>query len=161
MSQQGFNPFTHCHDATWKRPVKVQNLKPLNLFVVFFALACQRIFTKTDIIESSCVIGSENLLFASENLLFASENLLFASASVHLSARKLYRLGRWRGLQTTATMENQNQNHYHLIARPRNWPTDRPDRAKTKKRPAKNTDQLTACKTWKWANTTGRSGGKK
>ena len=26
----------HCHDATWKRPIKVQNLKPLSLFCFLF-----------------------------------------------------------------------------------------------------------------------------
>ena len=49
------------------------------LFVFFFALACDRIFIKTHTIESRCVIGAENRLFT--------------GASVHLSARKFYRLG--------------------------------------------------------------------
>ena len=44
----------------------------------FFALACQRIFIKTGSIENRCVIGPETILFA--------------GASVHLSARKFYRL---------------------------------------------------------------------
>ena len=59
--------------------MKVQNLKALDPFVFFFALACERIFIKMHNIESSCVIGFENILFV--------------GASVHLSARKFYRLG--------------------------------------------------------------------
>ena len=70
-------------DVTWKRPLKVRNLKPLNLCVIFFTLACERIFIKTHRIESRCVIGPEHLLFA--------------GASLHLSARKFYRLGQWWG----------------------------------------------------------------
>ena len=85
VSQQGFNPFIHCHDATWKRPIKVQNLKPLSLFVFFFAMTCERIFTKTDIIESRCVTGPENILFA--------------GASVHLS--EILQAWAVKGLQTT------------------------------------------------------------
>ena len=50
------------------------NLKPLGLFAFFFALACERIFIKTHNIESRCIIGQENTLFA--------------GASVHLSAQK-------------------------------------------------------------------------
>ena len=57
---------------------KVQNLKPLSPFVFFFGLACERIVIKMHLIESSCVIGLENILFV--------------GASIHLSARKLYRL---------------------------------------------------------------------
>ena len=34
----------------------MQNLKPLRLFVFFFAMACERIFIKTHSIESGCVI---------------------------------------------------------------------------------------------------------
>ena len=49
------------------------NLKPLSLFVFFFSLACERIFSKTRSTESTCVIGPENILLA--------------GASVHLSAR--------------------------------------------------------------------------
>ena len=41
---------------------KVRNFKPLNIFVFFFALACERIFSKTDSIESRCY-RSENILY--------------------------------------------------------------------------------------------------
>ena len=69
--------------------------------VFFFALAGERIFTKTFSIESRCVIGPENILFAGvigpENILFAGvigpENILFAGESLDLSARKSYKLG--------------------------------------------------------------------
>ena len=53
----------------------MRNLKPLSRFVFFFALACKRIFIKTHGIESRCVIGAENILFA--------------GASMHHSARIL------------------------------------------------------------------------
>ena len=56
--------------------MKCETLKPV---CFFFALACERIFIETYSIESRCVIGPENTLFA--------------GASVHLSARALYRLG--------------------------------------------------------------------
>lgn len=72
----------HCHDVNWKRPVKLRNLKPLSLFAFFFALARERIFIKTHSIESRCVTGPENILFA--------------GASVLLSARKFDLLGQWR-----------------------------------------------------------------
>ena len=40
------------------------HLKTLSLFVfISFALACERIFIKTDSTESRCVIGPENILF--------------------------------------------------------------------------------------------------
>jgi len=75
----------HCHDAIWKRQQQQQmrNLKSFSLFVVFFALACDRILMKTHNIENRCVVGPENRLFV--------------GASVHLSARTFYRLGQWRG----------------------------------------------------------------
>ena len=39
---------------------KFETVKPFGLL---FALACENIFTKTLGIESSCVIGPENILF--------------------------------------------------------------------------------------------------
>ena len=39
------------------------NLKTLSLFVVFFALSCERLFIQMDSTESRCVIGLENTLF--------------------------------------------------------------------------------------------------
>ena len=75
----------------WKRPI---NLKPLSLFVFFFALACKRIFIKAHSIESRL------------------ENILFAGISVHLSDWKFYRLEQWRGYPShkpvyTTTMQLQ------------------------------------------------------
>ena len=58
---------------------KSANLKRLNLFVFFFALACKRSFVKARSTESRCVIG------------------LLAGACVRLSTRKFYRLGQRRG----------------------------------------------------------------
>ena len=67
----------------------------------FSTLARERTFIKTHSIESRCVIGLENILFAGviglENILFAAviglENILFAGASMQLSAWKYYGLG--------------------------------------------------------------------
>ena len=42
---------------------KSENLKPLSLFVFFFALALERIFIKTHHTESTCVTGPESILF--------------------------------------------------------------------------------------------------
>ena len=53
---------------------KSARFKPVSLFVFFFALACKRIFFKTHIIESRCIIRLENILFA------------FVGVFVHLSA---------------------------------------------------------------------------
>ena len=39
------------------------NLKPVNLFIFFFALACERIFVKTHRTDNRCVISAENILF--------------------------------------------------------------------------------------------------
>ena len=58
--------------------------------VFFFALAGERIFIKTFSIESRCVIGPENILFAG---VIGPENILFAGESLDLSARKSYKLG--------------------------------------------------------------------
>ena len=58
-------------------------MKPFSLLVFFFALACERNFMTTHSIECRCVTGAEDILFA--------------GASVHLSARELYRPGQWRG----------------------------------------------------------------
>ena len=44
----------HCYDVIWKRPIKVRNLKPLSLFLFFFALACKRLIIKTHSVESRC-----------------------------------------------------------------------------------------------------------
>ena len=65
-----------CHLKTTN---KMRNLKPLSFFVFFFARAYERLFIKTHSIQSECVNGPENILFA--------------GASVYLSARKFYRLG--------------------------------------------------------------------
>ena len=48
------NPFT-ARMSFQKRPIALRNLKPLRLFVFFFALACERIFLKTHSTESRCV----------------------------------------------------------------------------------------------------------
>jgi len=58
------------------KSTKFETLEP---FVFFLTLARERSFIKTHSIESRCVIGPENILFA--------------GASVHLSAQKLYMLG--------------------------------------------------------------------
>ena len=49
----GINPFTVMMSFE-NDPKKVRNLKPLSLFVFFFAQACKRIFSKTHSIESRC-----------------------------------------------------------------------------------------------------------
>ena len=49
--EETINPFTA---RGWKRPKKVQHLKPVTFSVLFFALACERIFTETHSIESRC-----------------------------------------------------------------------------------------------------------
>ena len=67
----------------WKRPMEVQNLKPLSLFVFLFTLACERISIK----HTELKIEVTGL-----------ENILFAGASVHHSAQKFYRLGAVKGL---------------------------------------------------------------
>ena len=59
--------------------MKVRNLKPSDIFRLFSALACERIFMKTHSIDCRCVIGSGNIMFS--------------GAFVKFSARKLYRLG--------------------------------------------------------------------
>ena len=41
----------------------MQNLKPLGIYVFFFALVCERIFIKTHSIESRWVKGPETILF--------------------------------------------------------------------------------------------------
>ena len=65
-----------CHLKKTPESAKFETLKPFRLL---FALACERIFIKTHSVESRYVIGPENIQFA--------------GASVHLSARKFYRLG--------------------------------------------------------------------
>ena len=57
---------------------KKRNLKPLSDFVFFFALVYDCILIKTHNIESRCVTGPKNTLFA--------------GVSVHPSAWKFYRL---------------------------------------------------------------------
>ena len=66
-----FFPLRFLAKSAWESPFKP--------FYVFFALACERIFTKTHTIEIKYVIGPGNILFAGEY--------------VHFSARKFYRLG--------------------------------------------------------------------
>ena len=68
-----------CHLKTTHKSEKFETIC---LFVFFFALGCERIFIKTHSIDID-VIGPENILFA--------------GASAHLSARKFYMLGQWRG----------------------------------------------------------------
>ena len=75
------NPFNAVMSLQ-KRPIKVQNLKPLTVSVVFFALSCERIFIET---------------YSIETRFYRSGNILFAGASVHLSARKMYSLGQLKG----------------------------------------------------------------
>ena len=60
----------------------MQNLKPLTVSVSFFALSCERIFIETQALKADVI---------------EVENTLFAGAFVHLSARKFYWLGQWRG----------------------------------------------------------------
>ena len=57
----------------------------LQAFFSFFfsAQACEKSFITMHSIESRCVTGPENILFA--------------DMSLHFSAQKLYRLGQWRG----------------------------------------------------------------
>ena len=38
----------------------MRNVKPLSRFVLFFVMACERIFIQTQSIQSRCVIGPEN-----------------------------------------------------------------------------------------------------
>ena len=77
------NPFT----ATMSLENDQQKCEIWNLWafrrLLFFALARERIFIKTYSVYRRCVTGPANVLFA--------------GASVHLSARKSYRLGPWRG----------------------------------------------------------------
>ena len=82
ISLLSLDPFTAMVSFE-KRSIKVRNLIPLRLFVLFLALACERIFIKTRSIENRCVTGPENILFA--------------GASVYLSARKFDRLGQGMG----------------------------------------------------------------
>ena len=44
----------HCLAVIWKRHINVRILKPLNLFVFLFSLACEKIFIKKHSIESRC-----------------------------------------------------------------------------------------------------------
>ena len=66
---------------TTNKSVKFEKVIPF--FFSFFASACQRIFIKTHWTESRRVI--------------AQENIPFWGTLVHLSPRKVYRLGKWRG----------------------------------------------------------------
>ena len=70
-----------CHS---KRPIKVRNSKPLNLFHYFFALACERIFIKTHSTEKRFCYKT-------------GKYTVFWGASVYLSDRKFYTMGQWRG----------------------------------------------------------------
>ena len=72
------NPFTAMMSHK-KKKLKNCEFETLECFVSFLALACERVFIKTHSVESRCVTGPENTLFA--------------DASVHISARKFYRLG--------------------------------------------------------------------
>ena len=70
--------------------MKVQNLKPLNPFVFFFAHACERIFIKTHSFQSRYVIGLENIPFV--------------GAAMHLSAREFLQAPAAKGLMATCTL---------------------------------------------------------
>ena len=76
------SPF-HCHDVIWKQPINVRNLKSLSLSVFFFALAHERVFIKKHNTECGFALGAENILTE--------------GVCVHFSARKLLRLGQWKG----------------------------------------------------------------
>ena len=78
-----------------KGPMKVQNLKPISLFVFFFALACGRNFIKAHSTESRSVIGQENILFA--------------GVSPHHSAQKVLQAGAVKGLKKKTT---RNTNYH-------------------------------------------------
>ena len=73
--------FIHCHDITWKWPIKVRNLKPFSLFVFFFALVCERIFIKTHSIENRCY----------------KKIYCLQARPCTIQPRKFYRLWQWRG----------------------------------------------------------------
>ena len=77
----GLTPSLPWPGVAWKRQIKMRDLKPLSLFVFFFTQARERTFIFIRIVVKADVRGPENILFA----------------SVHLSARKCLRLGRWRG----------------------------------------------------------------
>ena len=51
FSLNAFNPFTAMMSFENLKPIKVRNLKLLSLFVVLFALACERTFIPTHITE--------------------------------------------------------------------------------------------------------------
>ena len=131
VSTAHLNP---CHDVIWKRPIKVQNLKPLSLFVYFFALACKRISIKMPSTENN-VIGQENTVFrcvrkiqfsgASGKYSFqvCPENTVsrcvrkiqFSGVSVHFPACKFYRLGQWRGETNSLQMRLAKKSLHHFV----------------------------------------------
>ena len=80
-----YNPFTAMisFENDPQKCAQFEILKPFFFFFFFlfflFALPFERIFTKTHSVESRCVIGPENILFA--------------GVCAHFSARKFYRLG--------------------------------------------------------------------
>ena len=61
----------HCHDVTWKQPMKVHNLKPFSPFVFF------RTGMWNNFHQSRCVV--------------VPEKILLVGASMHVSARNFYR----------------------------------------------------------------------
>ena len=65
-------------DCVLLTPSLLYHLKT-TVSVIFFALACERIFIETHSIESRCVMGAENILLT--------------GSSVQLSAPKFYRQG--------------------------------------------------------------------
>ena len=86
----------HCRDVIWKRPIKVQILKPLTVSVFFFALPCERISSKHMALRVD-VTGQDNVLFA--------------CASLPLSARKFYSEGVNKG--RCKHTDGQKTSHEH------------------------------------------------
>ena len=69
-----------CHLKTTHESAQFETFKP---FCFLFGAGRWKDFHTTHSTESRCVIGPENTLFA--------------GVCMHLSARKFYRLGQWRG----------------------------------------------------------------
>ena len=68
-------------------------MKPLSLFVLFYALACERIFTKTHSTENKCYRTGKYTVCRRVSALFSPEILLARAAkrlisySIQVSAR--------------------------------------------------------------------------
>ena len=93
----------HCRDATRKVPVKVRNLNSLVLFVFFFALAYERVFTELvgDLSPVNHKGSYQGWGFSSKctvlKVVLSKDHKIFAGVWMHYSARKFYRLGQRRG----------------------------------------------------------------